>query len=229
MSKPTCLVLLLAGAGGLRGPTASRRTLGVRFARPSSAAPPAPSGELSKAVWAVAANFDGPGRLLEPLKSAGLRQVAEFDARALVDTAFAYAESGVDAADLFDTIEAAAAARLGEFADAELCDLAWAFAEARRLSPALGAALAGELARRDGAAFAADDLQRVAWAYAKGPGGGALGWVEAHVDVAALDGDGLAKFAWSLAKARAGTDATWAAVGNCVEIKSSTRLQCEHN
>ena len=104
-----CLVLLLlAGAGGLRSPTASRRTLGVRFAQPSSAAPP--SGELSKAVWAVAANFDGPGRLLEPLKSAGLRQVAEFDARALVDTAFAYAESGVDAADLFDTIEAAAAA-----------------------------------------------------------------------------------------------------------------------
>ena len=93
MSKPMCLVLLLAGAGGLRGPTASRRTLGVRFAQPSSAAPP--SGELSKAVWAVAANFDGPGRLLEPLKSAGLRQVAEFDARALVDTAFAYAESGV--------------------------------------------------------------------------------------------------------------------------------------
>ena len=129
MSKPMCLVLLLlAGAGGLRSPTASRRTRGVRFAQPSSAAPP--SGELSKAVWAVAANFDGPGRLLEPLKSAGLRQVAEFDARALVDTAFAYAESGVDAADLFDTIEAAAAARLGEFADAELCDLAWAFAEA---------------------------------------------------------------------------------------------------
>ncbi|KAH8052104.1 endonuclease [Aureococcus anophagefferens] len=179
MSKPTCLVLLLAGAGGLRGPAASRRTLGVRFARPSSAA--APSGELSKAVWAVAANFDGPGRLLS--------------------------RSSVDAADLFDTIEAAAAARLGEFADAELCDLVGP-------SPRPGACrrpweTRAASSRRDGATLARIDLQRAA-AYAKGP---AAPWAGSKRTSTSRPSTATVWRSSPGLWRRAGTDATWAAVG----------------
>ena len=96
---------------------------------------PSLARELSQSAVALAAGIDGPLKKYDPIRNAALKKIrTRFTPNELADVVNAYAEAGVKAPDLFETVASALRERLSSFKADDACDVAFALSRARCVS-----------------------------------------------------------------------------------------------
>ena len=134
---------------------------------------PSLARELSQSAVALAAGIDGPFSKYDPIRNAALKKIrTRFTPNELADVVNAYAEAGVKAPDLFETVSDALRERLSSFTADDACDVAFALSRARCVSDELLDAVA---THANTTATSAEALARLCYAFARkgvrrGPG-----------------------------------------------------------
>ena len=134
---------------------------------------PSLARELSQSAVALAAGIDGPLKKYDPIRNAALKKIrTRFTPNELADVVNAYAEAGVKAPDLFETVASALRERLASFKADDACDVAFALSRARCVSDDLLDAVA---VHANNTATSAEALARLCYAFARkgvrrGPG-----------------------------------------------------------